>query len=106
MAERTIKWVGHSGKEYTYWVHDIGTTFNKSPANYVFAKETKPDVLLTIYVGETEDISERFDNHHKMPCILRNGATYISVHKGNDDKKVRCAEESDLIANYHPVCND
>ena len=106
MAKQTIKWVGHSGKEYTYWVYDIGITFNKSPANYVFAKTTKSDTLRAIYIGETEDISERFDNHHKMTCIRDNGATHICVHKSSDDKKVRCEEESDLIANYHPVCND
>ena len=106
MAEQTIKWVGRSGKEYTYWIYDIGATFGKSPANYVFAKETKPDTLLAIYIGETGDISERFDNHHKMPCIRQNGATYICAHTSSGDKEVRCEEESDLIANYHPVCND
>ena len=106
MAEETIKWIGQSGKEYTYWVYIIGTTFNKCPANYIFAKRTQPDKLLAIYIGETEDISERFDSHHKMPCIRQNGATHICVHKSSGDKKLRCAEESDLIANYHPVCND
>ena len=105
MAEQTIKWVGQSGKEYTYWIYDIGTSFGKAPANYVFAKFTKPDTLLAIYIGETEDISERFDNHHKMPCIRQNGAAHICVHKSSEDKEERCAEESDLIANYHPVCN-
>ena len=106
MAEKTIDWEGASGKKYKYWIYDIGTTFNKSPANYVFAKATKPDALRAIYVGETGDISERFDDHHKMTCIRDNGATHICVHKSSDDKKVRCEEESDLIANYHPVCND
>lgn len=106
MAERTINWEGTSGKKYKYWVYALDTTFEKSPGNYVFAKTTKPDALLAIYIGETEDISERFDHHHKMPCILNNGATNICVHKSSDDREVRCEEESDLIANYHPVCND
>lgn len=106
MAEQTIEWVGQSKTKYKYWVYKIGATFKKAPANYVFAKETDPETLLPIYIGETEDISERFDNHHKMPCILENGATHICVHKSSDDKKVRCEEESDLIANYHPICND
>jgi len=105
MAKQTIKWLGNSGKEYTYWVYNIGTSFKESPANYVFAKETKPSALQPIYIGETGDISERFDNHLKMPCILNNGATHVCVRKTNDDKKARCKEESDLIENYHPVCN-
>ena len=87
MAEQTIKWVGHSCKEYTYWIYDIDAVFSKSPANYVFAKTTNPDILLAIYIGETEDISERFDNHHKMDCIRRNGATHICVHKSIVDKR-------------------
>lgn len=106
MAKQIIKWAGQSGEEYTYWAYEIGTTFSKAPANYIFAKATKPETLLAIYIGETEDISERFDYHHKIDCIRRNGATHICVHESSDDKKVRCGEESDLIANYHPVCND
>ena len=105
MAGQTIKWVGQLGEEYTYWAYEIGTTFSKAPANYIFAKATKPETLLAIYIGETEDISERFDYHHKIDCIRRNGATHICTHKSSDDKKVRYEEESDLIANYHPVCN-
>ena len=106
MGEQTIKWTGKSRREYTYWIYKIGTSFGKSPANYVFAKETSPETLLAIYIGETEDISQRFDNHHKMPYISRNGATHICGHKSSEDKKVRCEEESDLISNHHPVCND
>lgn len=106
MAEQTVNWVGQSGTEYTYWIYEFGTTFSKVPANYIFAKETSLETLLAIYIGETNDISERFDNHHKMPCIRRNGATRICVHKGSEDKDTRCKEEADLIANYRPVCND
>ena len=106
MAEQTIKWIGQSGKEYTYWIYKINTTFSEVPANYIFAKETKPETLLAIYIGETGDISERFDYHHKMDCICQKGATHICVHKASDDKGVRCEEEADLIANYLPYCND
>ncbi len=106
MAEQTIKWVGQSGEEYPYRIYKFGTTFNKAPANYIFAKESSPETLLAIYIGETEDISDRFDNHHKMPCIRQNEATYICVHTSSEDKKIRCKEEADLIANYNPDCND
>lgn len=105
MAEQTIDWVGQSGEKYKYWIYEISTTFKKAPANYIFAKTTSPETLKAIYIGEAEDISERFDNHHKMPCIRQNGATDICVHKSSEDKEVRCKEEADLIANYRPVCN-
>ena len=39
-------------------------------ANYLFARKTEKGTFTPIYAGETGDISERFDNHHKMPCII------------------------------------
>jgi len=97
MAERTIMWEGASGTEYKYWIYDIGyNNFDPVPANYIFAKETKPKTHSPIYIGETEDISERFNYHHKIDCIKRNGATHIHAHKSSDNKNVRVAEEQDL----------
>ena len=106
-GEQNINWVGASGTKYLYWIRPIGTTFNNAePGNYVFAKETPPGTYTPIYVGETGDLSERFDNHHKMPCIKLNGATHITVHKGDTSVDVRRAEEQDLKDKYNPVCND
>ena len=101
-----IYWDGKSGKEYRHWIYKMGTEFPLGPANYVFAKEVEPHHWRPIYIGETGDLSERFDNHHKMPCIRRNEATHLHAHKSSEDKEVRCAEEADLIANYNPICND
>ena len=101
----TIKWPGISGRSYTYWIYPIGTQFNSAPINYVFAKETEPNMYEAIYVGETSDASERSSDHHKMPCIKRHGATHIHVHRGSDDADTRRAEESDIIARWDPPCN-
>jgi len=107
MAEApTITWGGKSGKEYKYWIYDIGTTFTEVPGNYVFAKKAETGKFRPIYAGETEDLSARFDNHHKMPCIKENGATHICVHRNDDGEKARKAEEQDIIAQWHPICND
>jgi len=107
MASRTITWEGTSGKTYKYWIYDIGyDNFDAVPANYIFTKETEPQTHRPIYIGETEDISERFDNHHKIDCIKKNGATHIHAHKSSTSKETRCAEESDLIKKWAPVCND
>lgn len=84
----------------------MDTTFKKIPANYVFAKETKPRTWEAVYIGQTGDLSERFDRHHKMPCIRRNGATHIHTHESSSDESVRQAEENDLIEYNHPICND
>ena len=102
----TLIWKGKSGKEYKYWIYGLDGTHDPVPANYIFAKKLGGAYYTPIHIGETEDISERFDNHPKMPCIRRNGATHFCTHKGDDDKTVRRAEEADLVNNYNPPCDD
>jgi hypothetical protein len=106
MAERTIDWDGQSGRKYKYWIYELGTTFKQVPGNYIFARETEPRTFGPIYIGETGDLSERFDNHHKMPCIRKNGATHICAHESSANEKERKAEEADLLAYWSPICND
>lgn len=102
----TILWHGKSGKKYKYWVYQIDTTFNdKEGANYIFAKETPPGNYRPIYIGQTGDLSERFDNHHKMPCIKTNKATHIHVHL-NSNEQSRLTEENDLLQRWTTPCND
>ena len=105
MAEE-CKWTGQSGTTYTYWIYEIGTTFSATPANYIFAKETKLREWEAVYIGQTGDLSERFDDHHKMPCIQEHGATHIHAHTSNEDETVRLAEETDLVRSNRPICND
>ena len=99
----TIVWDGRSGRKYTYWIYRIGTDFNPAPGNYIFARGVG-NSYSPIYVGESGDLSERFDNHHKMACIKRNGATHIHVH-ANANENARLAEEFDIVAKWDPVCN-
>jgi hypothetical protein len=101
----TIEWEGQSGTKYTYWIYPLGTTFKAEPGNYIFAKESKPNSFSPIYIGETGDLSERFDSHHKQDCIDSNQASHIHVHKNDDGEVARRAEESDLIAKWNPPCN-
>lgn len=101
----TMDWQGESGKKYKYWIWDIKTRFEAAPANYIFAKETSPNMFQAIYIGETGDISERFENHEKWDCIAKNGATHVHTHKSSADKNERCTEESDLLAKRNTSCN-
>lgn len=100
-----MSWSGLSGREYHYFIHPIGTSFKAVPGNYIYTKEVSPGRHRPIYIGETEDLSERFDNHHKMPCIRRQGATHIQVHQTDRGAAKRRQEESDLIARWNPTCN-
>jgi hypothetical protein len=51
----------------------------------------------------TSDLSERFDNHHKMPFILRNGVIHIHVHTSGANETVRLAEEKDPVWRWTPL---
>ena len=104
-STQTIDWPGLSGREYRYYIYPIGTPFNAVPGNYIFAKETSQGRYRPIYIGETEDLSERFDNHHKMPCIRLQGATHIHVHQNDGGVAVRRLEERDLVGKWNPPCN-
>ena len=91
---------------YKYWIFDIDYEFKPNqPGNYVFAKQTEAHTWRVIYIGQTKDLGEGFDDYPKMPCILKNGATHIHAHK-NKKETSRLAEEADLIERWHPVCND
>lgn len=102
---QTIVLKGARGTQYTYWLYPIGAPFDAQPGNYFFARLNPDGRYTVLYIGETGDLSERFDNHHKMPCVKANGGTHIAAHKSAANQQVRRTEEQDLIAAYHPVCN-
>ena len=105
MAEQTIMWLGKSGKEYKYWIHEMDTSFKDEPGNYLFAKQTSPGKWTPVYIGETESLKDRLSNHDKLPCVKRHGGTHIHAHTTPGGQKVRRDEEGDLIAKWDPPCN-
>lgn len=100
----TVQWPGASGSRYTYWVYPIDTPFTPAPGNYVFAKLVN-GFWSPVYIGETADLSERFQYHHARPCINLNGATHIHAHRNFGGQQARLNEETDLRHNYTTSCN-
>ena len=82
---KKIRCTGASGVEYTFDGHSIGTDFEAISACYVFAKEAAEGEWIAIYVGKTEDLSERFHSHHAMPCVEKHGATHIFIDTSDMD---------------------
>jgi len=68
-------WTGQSGQNYRYTVYMFGTVFGPGPANHIFAHETRPNQFMPIYIGQTDDLSEPFDNHvaPSVPISSRSG---------------------------------
>ena len=99
----TIIFSGISGTKYEYIAYPIDSNFKPLPANYIFAKRSDFG-FHPIYIGETSDLSTRFDNHHKLPLAELHGAAHTLVHI-NATPHLRLSEERDLIDYYKPVCN-
>lgn len=92
---------GKSGASYDFEIYPWGQEFRPVGGVYVVLKSATDG---TIYIGQTGDLSERFDAHHKASCLDRYGKTHIGVHLESSEAR-RLAIESDLIANYQPPCN-
>ncbi len=105
----TMTITGQSGTQYAFEVFSWDTNFNDVGAVYVITKripKTEGGGSHTyVYVGETGDLSERFDSHHKIECFAQHGANCICVHVESGEKS-RLVKESDLIAALNPPCND
>lgn len=101
-----IEWTGRSGTKYEFSLHLIDEDLEPIAACYIFTKQTDNNRWSAIYIGETGDLSVRFDDHHKMICCYNEGATHICVYTTEmEDKSVRLSVEEDLIENYRPLCN-
>ena len=102
MATMTL--TGKSQQVYTFDLVPIGTNLNSGAGCYAFVKDLTNNQYPLVYIGETGDLSERFDSHHKMPCIKTNGATQIGVHRTVSKQAAKNIED-DILAIYSPPCN-
>ncbi len=100
---------GASGNEYPFNVYPFNTTFKEVAAVYIVSyrhkKPTEGYIHTFIYIGQTDNLKERFENHHQANCFKENKANVICTHQ-EDDAKKRLEIESDLLKNYSSICND
>ena len=106
----TLTLTGASGSTYDFVVYGADTTWNEGVmcVYYVSERTEKSDGTGThsnIYVGQTEDIKDRFDDHHKQRCFEAHGYNAISVLIESNEF-ARLAIEGDLIDALNPPCND
>ncbi|MHB1862232.1 MAG: GIY-YIG nuclease family protein [Gemmatimonadaceae bacterium] len=97
----TVILKGRSGATYGFTVYPIDTKFKAVGAVYTILQSSSDGI---IYIGQTGDLSERFDDHHKATCFARHGASFIGVH-GETSERNRLAIETDLVQHYGPPCN-
>lgn len=105
----TVTFTGGSGTEYRFTAYSLDTTFSDVGAVYIITNRSQGSnggySHNRIYIGETGDLSERFDSHHKASCFENHNANCICVFR-EDNNQRRLEIESDLLDNYSPPCND
>ncbi|MEJ2628808.1 MAG: GIY-YIG nuclease family protein, partial [bacterium] len=90
-------------------VYTLDTNFNSVSAIYFVTRRYESSSGYynhkKIYVGETGNLPERFDDHHKKDCFKKYNANCICVYQENSEER-RLEIEKDLYNNYKPVCNN
>ncbi len=104
-AEGKVTVTGASGTQYEFEVYPWGTSFKPLGGVYLVLKKKLLADYDLLYIGQTGDLSERFDNHHKADCFNRNGKTHIAIRLEESEQR-RLNIETDLIRNYKTSCND
>ena len=102
--ETTVTVKGSSQAAYSFDVYPWGTNFKALGAVYLILKKTPTGTWVIIYIGQTEDLSCRFSDHHKQACFECHGRTHIGVLIESFENK-QLAVEADLIASYPTMCN-
>ena len=105
VQQQIIRVRGASGTTYPLTLYPWGTPFQRFGAVYLVLRQLENSNYRILYVGETADMGERFDDHHKEPCFRRNGRSHIGVLSEEPPKPRRLAIEQDLITAYGTPCN-
>jgi excinuclease UvrABC nuclease subunit len=105
MDNQTVSATCATGATYNFYVYPWGTDLKQIGGVYmVLRKGYQNGNYDVLYLGQTGDLSARFDNHHKKPCFDRNRKTHIAAMVESSEAK-RLNIEADLIRKYNPNCN-
>lgn len=112
---KTVTLKGTSGREYVFELYsfdkydDVKGAFTEVPALYLFGKLNADQSFFDyIYLGETSNLHERYDNHMKEDCIKHHGANGIGIYALEEfrNEAKRKAAEKDLLDAINFPCND
>lgn len=105
VTKDVIHVTGISKKQYTFEVYQKHLSWNSVAGVYLILRKNQNGNYLPIYVGETENLGERFQDHHKMACFEKNGWTNLGfLHEKNEHN--RLAIEQDILKNFNWICNN
>ena len=106
---------GASGKTYLFNLYgysnfsQLKNAFKPLAAIYVFSQRYIDDNSYRhhlLYLGQTNNLSTRYDNHHKENVITANYGNCIWIHVFNGSDLERVEAEKDLLESYDFPCNE
>ena len=107
LADYTV--TGKSGKEYTFEVYSYDASWNEVAAVYMVTKRVKKPAgggsHTRIYVGQTDNLKERFSGHHKEDCFVLYDGNALCVLQESSEQRRRLIE-SDVRGAGNWPCND
>jgi hypothetical protein len=100
-----IVWSGQSGTGYSFLAQPLDEPPGEEGGVYVFARRNPTgDGWVAICVGETESFSEYLPAHPMRQCARNHAATHLHLMTQRDEAARRTIVR-DLIARWHPPCN-
>ena len=104
---QVISLFGVSNQEYVFKLYSLEIKDLKGIGGvYAFSRyNSMQETHEIVYIGISEDFSDRFVDHHKARCIKRESSTHFWILVEHIES-TRKLIENDLIPYYNPPCND
>ena len=101
----SVVWTGQSGILYSFVAQPIEEPIGDEGGVYILARHDRSrDGWVAICVGETRRFADFLAAHPKRQCTRDHAATHVHVLTQADESNWR-AIVRDLIARWHPPCN-
>ena len=102
---QSVMWCGRSGTRYSFLARPLDGPVEDEGGVYILARRDRShDGWVAICVGETPRFAEFLAIHPKRQCARDHAATHLHVLTQADESDSR-AIVRDLIARWHPPCN-
>jgi len=108
LTEKQYDLQGHSGRTYSFNMYAVGTYFTAVEGVYIFTKGTKVNDSYeheNIYLGEINDLSQRFEDHYMMQRVMDNGGNCVCILPVLS-KEERQDILADLLKAHETPCNN
>jgi hypothetical protein len=104
-VRESVVWFGRSGNGYSLVAQPLDSPVGESGGVYVFARRNVTgDGWVAICVGETDCFAQVLPANPKRQCARDHAATHVHLLP-KDDEAARQTIVRDLIARWHPPCN-